>query len=372
MIASTHFSNRLAAVRRMMAERNLDALMVLVGENRYYLTGFTGEDTQFDETAGILLIAPERIVLATDARYEEQARRESAVDDVVIYKKGISEVLPDLLASLKTRRLGFESVRLSFRDYCKIKDSCGAAARPTELIPVEGIVESLRTVKEEDEILAMRESLALAESAFESLMAWLVPGLTEAQVAWELEKTMRDIGAPSLAFSSIMASGPNSALPHAVPTTRKIAAREPLLFDWGAVLNHYCSDISRMICFSRPDDMLRKVYRTVRDAQQKAVEAARPGMNSRAVDAVAREHIEAMGFKNRFGHGLGHGVGLAVHEAPRISPLQDTILTPGMVFTVEPGVYIPGWGGVRIENMVVVREDGVEVLNRSGTHLNIL
>jgi Xaa-Pro aminopeptidase len=189
--------------------------------------------------------------------------------------------------------------------------------------------------------------------------------MTEQEAAWNLEKTLREAGAEALSFPVIVAGGPNSAMPHAVPGNRALMAGEPILFDWGVRLNGYCSDISRTLVMGKPDDTFQKVFQTVREAQEMAVAAVKPGIDARSVDAVARSHIEKMGFKDRFGHGLGHGVGLAIHEKPRLSPLSDDVLKPGMICTVEPGIYLPGWGGVRLENMIVVTADGAEVLNKT-------
>jgi Xaa-Pro aminopeptidase len=174
---------------------------------------------------------------------------------------------------------------------------------------------------------------------------------------------MREAGAEGISFPVITAAGPNAALPHAVPGDHQIAEGEPILFDWGARLEGYCSDISRTVVLGKADDTFRKVFSAVFEAQQKAIESIRPGMTGKQVDLVAREHIEQAGFGGKFGHGLGHGTGLAVHEAPRLSPIREDVLEAGMVFTVEPGIYLPEWGGVRLENMVVLREDGPEVLN---------
>ena len=180
-----------------------------------------------------------------------------------------------------------------------------------------------------------------------------------------MEKGMREAGADALSFPTIVAAGTNSALPHAIPGDRVINNGEPILFDWGARLNGYCSDISRTVVLGKPDSTFEKVFQTVLDAQRLATDAIKPGISSKAVDKVARDHIETKGFGGKFGHGLGHGTGLAIHESPRLSPLKDIVLEPGMVSTVEPGVYLPDWGGVRLENMIVVRNNGAEVLNRT-------
>jgi Xaa-Pro aminopeptidase len=347
-----------------MTSTGIDTLLVLVGENRRYLSGFTGEDTQFDESAGALLINPDSLILATDSRYDLQARQEAPLYEVACYKEGLDKDLAALLKRLGTRRLGFERIRLSVGLYEKIVQALREAALQVELVALEDLVEKNRIIKENDEIDAIRQALAMAETAFSQCLTLIKPGMTEKEIAWLMEKAMRDGGADGLSFPVIVASGPNSALPHAVPGDRKIRSGEPILFDWGVRLNGYCSDISRTVVFGTPDATFENVFQTVLGAQQKAIAAIRSGVSSKAVDKVARDHIDAKGFAGKFGHGLGHGTGLAIHELPRLSPLKDMVLESGMVSTVEPGIYLPDWGGVRLENMIVVRDEGAEVLNR--------
>ncbi len=356
---------RIDLLRQKLADIGSDTLLVLTDENRRYLSGFTGHDTQFDESAGALLITTDRLILATDFRYELQARHEAPLYKIVCYKKSLSEELPGLLTSLGTKTLAFESVRLSYLEYRKMSDAIGEAGLEVILKPVQDVVETLRIKKSEVEIETLRQALALAESAFTECVTKIKPGMTEKELAWMMEKGMREAGAEALSFPTIVAAGPNSALPHAIPGDRIIKVGEPLLFDWGARLNGYCSDISRTVIIGQPDDTFTKIFQTVLEAQRLAIEAIKGGVSSMAVDRIARDHIEREGFGGKFGHGLGHGTGLAIHEAPRLSPLKDTLLEPGMVTTVEPGVYLENWGGVRLENMVVVRADGAEVLNRT-------
>jgi Xaa-Pro aminopeptidase len=355
---------RIERLRRKMAAVNIDTFMVTVAENRHYLSGYSAEDTQFDETAGALFITGDRLLLATDSRFELQAEREAPSFERFIYKKGLEKELTGILVELGTRRLGFESVRVTVQQLETIRSALSANGLSVEIEATEGIVEGLRLRKDEAEIDAIGRALLLAESAFDRILPEVSPGRTEADLAWALERSLREMGADALSFPTITAAGTNAALPHAVPGNRKIAAGEPLLFDWGARLDGYCSDISRTVFVGEPDETFRKVFTAVYDAQQKAIEAIRPGVSGKAVDKVARDHIDQCGFGDYFGHGLGHGAGLAVHEAPRLSPVRDDILAPGMVFTVEPGIYLPKWGGVRLENMVVLREEGPEVLNR--------
>jgi Xaa-Pro aminopeptidase len=356
-------AERIKRLRELLPGTQNDTLLVLADENRRYLSGFTGQDTQYDESAGVLLITGNDLMLATDTRYELQARNEARLYKIVCYKKGLAEELPGLLKALGTKTLGFESVRLSVHQYRKISDAISEANLEVTLNPVEDLVEQLRIKKAETEIATLRSALSLAETAFSECVKKIKPGMTEKELAWIMEKGMREAGAEALSFPTIVASGPNSALPHAIPGDRRIRAGEPLLFDWGARLDGYCSDISRTVVIGEPDDTFKKVFRTVLDAQHRAIDAIKAGVSSRAVDSIARDHIEKQGFGGMFGHGLGHGTGLAIHEAPRLSPLKDTVLEAGMVTTVEPGIYLGDWGGVRLENMVVVREDGAEVLN---------
>ena len=359
------FKKRIKQLRDSFPESGIDTFMVLVEENRRYLSGFEGEDTQFDESAGALFISDSQCILATDSRFVVQAEHEAPLYEIVCTKEGLSKQLPDILTSLKTIRLGFESRRLSYFQYQQFTEEIASAGLSVEFADFEDMVENFRVLKQEPEIGAIRAALSIAESVFEEYVRIISPGMTEKEVAWELEKRLRESGADALSFPTIVASGPNSALPHAIPGDRKLCQGEPVLFDWGVKRNGYCSDISRTVIIGEPDETFRKVFSTVLEAQRKAIEAVKPGISTKTVDGIARAYIESMGFKDKFGHGLGHGVGLAIHEPPRLSPLSDKPLEPNMVFTVEPGIYLPEWGGVRLENMVVVREEGVEILNRT-------
>jgi Xaa-Pro aminopeptidase len=354
---------RIKQIRQALAENELDALMVSVQENRYYLSGFSGEDTQFDESAGALLITDQHLLLATDSRYTLQAQAETSGFDIHCYREGLDKALPDIVGPLGIQRLGFESVRISHKNHEAYLQVLSALTPPVALVATENLVENLRRVKSEIEIEATIDALQLAEQAFYTVLETLRPGMTETQVAWSMEKTMREAGAQGLSFPVIVASGPNSALPHAVPTDRKLDRGEPILIDWGARLNEYCSDTTRTLTLGPPDKQFKNVFDTVVAAREMAIDAIRAGASGTAVDKIARDHIEKNGYAGKFGHSLGHGTGLAVHEGPRLSPIKDDRLEAGMIVTVEPGIYIPGWGGVRMENQVVVRQDHAQVLN---------
>ena len=356
-------AKRIDAIRQALPQNDLDALMVSIQENRYYLSGYTGEDTQFDESAGVLIVTGQDLILATDSRFDLQAKNESPGFDIFCHKKGLETELPDIVGPLGINRLGFESVRLSHKTFTAFGDALEKAKLPVTLVPSSDIAETLRQIKSEDEIETTRKALRIAEKALNKVVAELHSGMTEKEIAWNLEKAMREGGARGLSFPTIVASGPNSALPHAIPTDRKIRPGEILLIDWGARFNHYCSDTTRTFFLGEPDEQFKKAFRTVVEARDMAIEAIKAGINGKAVDKIARDHIEKNGFAGKFGHGLGHGTGLAIHESPRLSPIKDQQLSSGMIVTVEPGVYLPGWGGIRMENQVVVRDDHAEVLN---------
>jgi Xaa-Pro aminopeptidase len=350
-----------------MTTAQVDALLLMGPENRRYLSGFSGEDTQCDESAGALLISADTLLLATDSRFVTQAETEAPFFETYCYREGLHAALPELLVKLKTKRLGFESVWTSYWQYQKMAQALQDADMKIALVPTEDTVENLRARKSPEEISATRAALEIAETVFEQVAYGIKPGMRERDIAWAMEKKMRESGAEALSFDTIVASGPNSALPHAIPGERKLQTGEPVLFDWGARRDGYCSDTSRTVIIGPPDDTFTRVYQVVRDAQRMAIDAIRAGVSSKKVDAVARDYIDQQGFQGKFGHGLGHGTGLAIHEAPRLGPVKDTRLEAGMLVTVEPGIYLPEWGGVRLENMVVVMEDGAEVLNRLGT-----
>lgn len=357
------YAHRLEKLRKDLHDRSIDTFWALKGENRLYLSGFKGHDGQCDESAGSLFITRNRQLLTTDSRYIEQAKKEAADFEPLCYTKGLVDLLPEILKDLKTERLGFEAGRLSCLQFQKVSDALKEAGISVDLIPCDEMVESLRIIKEDFEIEAIKRSIAITELALTSILEGIAPGMSEKDVAWSIEKGIREKGAEEVSFPPIVASGENSALPHAIPTNRKIKTGEPILFDLGSRLNGYCSDMTRTVILGKPDTQFKDIVQIVYDAQQRAIESIRAGVSGKSVDKVARDHIYEKGFKGKFGHGLGHGVGLAVHENPALNPTQDIILESGMVVTVEPGIYIPGWGGVRLENMVVVRENGAEVLN---------
>lgn len=347
------FLERLQRVRTRLSEEGLDSLLVSHPENRRYLSGFTG-------SFGYLLISQEEALLATDFRYFQQVQEQAPAYTLAKVQGGTVESLASILQQhvAEGARLGFEAEHLTVALYEKLREDVGTV----QWVPTQGLVERLRAVKDPEEVAAIRRAVALADDVLEAILPTLRPGVTEREVAWRLESAMRERGAEKVSFDLIVASGPNGAKPHAVTTDRPLGRGEPIVMDMGCVVDGYCSDLTRTVILGEPDGRFRDLYDLVLQAQRAAEEGIRPGLSGREADALAREILDAAGYKEEFGHSLGHGVGLEVHELPRLSALAEEPLQEGMVFTVEPGVYIPGWGGIRIEDVAVLRADGVEVL----------
>ncbi len=361
-----YIEQRVTRLRKELATTDIDTLIIFSDENRRYLSGFTGEDGSYDESAGILIITQDHLTLATDSRFETQAAREAEGYDIYCYKKGLAVELPPLFEALHSRIIGVESARLTHALFTKIKEETMQAGLDCQFQSEDTLLKQVRIRKDETEIKMIKKALAIAETSFLELRTMIHPGMTEKKAAWLLEKFMRQNGADALSFPVIAASGENSALPHAIPGDRSFHTGEPLLFDFGARLEGYCSDTSRTLVIGSPDDTFKEAYEVLNIAQQMAVDAIVPGIKCSDIDKIARDHINRSRFKDTFGHGLGHGVGLAIHEAPRLSSLDDSLLQPGMVVTVEPGIYLPQWGGIRLENMIHVTESGADVLNTMG------
>lgn len=353
------YSSRLRRVRAALAGRGLDGVLVTGPENRRYLSGFRAEDHDFDESSGALLILRREAMLLTDGRYEAQARQEAPGWPIVVYRQGLAPALKELISQARGRRLAFEPRYLAYEAYGRLKK----ALPDVELLSLEGRIEAMRAEKSPDEVVAIRKAIAVAEAIFDEVWQSLRPGVNEKEVAWRILEGLHKQGYGS-SFPPIVASGPNAALPHAVPTNRRIREGEPVIIDMGAKVDGYCSDMTRTAFLGAPADPFRKVYSVVRKAQRAAQESLYAGVTGRRVDAVARRIIEKAGYGPFFAHSLGHGVGLAIHEAPSLSIRARRSLRPGMVVTVEPGIYLPGQGGVRLENMVLVEVDGATVLSQ--------
>jgi Xaa-Pro aminopeptidase len=358
------YRKRTAFLKEKLGDLPVDTLWILQPENRRYLSGFKAADGQLTESSGSILITKKESLLVTDSRYTTEAQHEVVDFEVVTIKKGLVESFPALLGRLGTRNLGFEENHVTWGLHQELAKAFRKLSPPVRLIPLKGLVENLREVKDPVEVKAMEASADLMSRILTEIIESLRPGRTEKQIAWQIEGLAREGGAETLAFPSIVASGPNSALPHAVPTDRKIKAKEPITFDVGVKLDGYCCDMTRTVFLNGATARFRKIYKTVREAQLAALERIRPGLESTAPDATAREIIRNAGFGDYFGHSLGHGVGLATHEGPRLGPEKPVTLKEGMVVTDEPGIYIPGQGGVRLEEMVVIEKNGARILTK--------
>lgn len=360
---------RIKKLQDGLRRKKIDAILISRPENRRYLSGYKAPDHGINETAGIIFVpARSQARLLTDFRYQLQAEQETSLQ-VTLYQKGILPLLRDLLNEYKVKRFAFESHYTLHSFSLKLVDL--AEKIGVELIPVTDTVEKLRAIKSEAEIDMIRHSVRLNESVFQSIYKRLEPQMTEIGIAAAIETKMREAGAEGPSFSTIVASGVNGALPHAVPNNKPVGNNSGITVDMGLVLGGYCSDMTRTIVIGKADSAYKRIHRLVRKAQLAGMEAVKPGIMMKDVDRTARKIIADEGHGKHFGHSLGHGVGLAVHEAPSISFRSRQKLKPGMVITIEPGIYITGWGGVRLENMVVVREDGYENLNKDTTFLDI-
>jgi Xaa-Pro aminopeptidase len=360
------FQTRLAATRRLLHEAGLDGLLISCPENRRYLSGFTAMDSHINESSGLLLITKEAAHLLTDFRYRDWAAAEAPLFDIQIYTKGLAKLLPELLKDLKGGRVGFESFYLTYYSFHKITQETEDAGLQIAWQPVENLVEQVRVIKDSEEIRLISKSLAITEKVIAEVSAQLRAGLAEKEVAWMIELALRDYGAQGPSFPPMVAFGTNSARPHHDPGDRQLRIGEPIIIDLGAVYQGYCSDMTRTFCLGKPEAKFKEIYSIVRQAQKTAEAGIKAGMMSDAADSLAREVIDAAGYKEAFGHSLGHGVGLAVHENPSLSPMKErsVALEAGMIATVEPGIYLSDWGGVRLEDMILVQADGTRVLNQ--------
>ncbi len=364
------YPKRIARLQALLRRKKIDALLVSQPENRRYLSGFRGGDHGIAETSGVLLIpAKGSVRLLTDFRYKLQAEREVPWAEVIVYGKGLLFLLGELLEDLCVRSPAFESHYTLHSFAAKMTAMLGKKGIAT--IPTEDIVETMRQVKDEEEIELIRRAVRLNEEVFAEIYGGIAGYQSEIDIALAIESTMRRRGAEGPSFATIVASGENGALPHAVPGRQPIARDGSLTIDMGLVQDGYCSDMTRNFVPGQATGRYLELHRLVRQAQLAGMAAIRAGVRGCDADRAARKVIADAGYGEYFGHSLGHGVGLAVHEEPRLSFRNKKKLRTGMVVTVEPGIYIPGWGGIRLENMVVVREDGCENLNRDTTWLDI-
>lgn len=343
-----------------MSSWKVDILLITTPENIRYLSGFTG-------TSGVIVITSHDAFFLTDSRYAAQSEYEVSGLRVKIYKKQTEDVA-FLINRLKPRCIGFEANGLTYEMYRRLK----GLLQGKRLVPLSDDINRIRAIKSAGELKLMRRAVGLAAVGFNAAMNCITAGIRECDAALNMEMEIRKNGADGLSFDIIVASGIRAALPHGKASTKVIKKAETVIVDLGARYQGYHSDETCTFMVGKPGREQKKVYQIVKDAHDKAIEAVRPGVKASYVDSVARAFIKDAGYGKYFGHGTGHGVGLAVHEWPNISPYNDDVLEEAMVFTIEPGIYIHGWGGVRIEDMVIVKNDGCEVLTEMSKEMVIL
>ncbi|MCK9520304.1 MAG: aminopeptidase P family protein [Dehalococcoidia bacterium] len=366
-------NDRLDRIRAAMAEEGLDALLVssavedmfgLNAQNRTYVSGFTG-------STGYVLVTRDRAIIALDFRYTEQGGQECVPFGFEVWKREghHKEWIPNLIryAELTGRKIGVSKADMSLAEYDTLQRSIEElpwALRP-EIGPASPIIEKLRQRKTIEELMVLEKAIQVADNAFERVQAAVEPGMTERRIAEMVREAVRDLGASDVSFDTIVAAGPHGALPHASPRDVPVQAGEPIVIDMGARYDGYCSDLTRTFVVGEPPARFREIYDIVFAAQQAAIEGIEPGMTGVQADELARSVIHNAGYGDEFGHGLGHGVGLQVHEAPYLGPTSEDVIEEGMVFTIEPGIYLPGEFGVRIEDIVVLENGKARVLSHA-------
>ena len=351
---------KLTKLRAALRELEIDAILVTSEYNRRYITGFTG-------SSGVAIISQQDAVFITDFRYTEQATEQVQGFDIVQHSGVIQQAVAEQVKKLGIESIGFEQDAMTYATYELYKHVISA-----KFVPVSDVIEKIRLIKTEEEINIIKVACEIADNAFSHILTYIKPGLTELDVSNELEFFMRKQGATSSSFDTIVASGIRSALPHGVATTKVIEQGDFVTLDFGALYNGYISDMTRTIAVGQPSEKLVEMYNAVLKAQLLAVEKVGPGMTGIEADAIARDYLKSIGYGEAFGHSTGHGIGLEVHEGPGLSCRSSTMLQPNMVVTIEPGVYVPGIGGVRIEDDIIITNSGNELLTHSTKELLIL
>lgn len=351
---------KLQKLRKILQEQNIDGILITNEYNRRYMTGFTG-------TAGVAIVSQNDAVFITDFRYTEQATAQIKDYRIVQHEVTLLEEIATQVKAMGIKLLGFEKDSVSYGTYDLYKNIIQA-----DLVPVSGLIEKIRLIKTAQEINIIKVACEIADHAFTHILDYIKPGKTELDVSNELEFFMRQQGATQSSFDTIVASGLRSALPHGVATNKVIEKGDFVTLDFGALYNGYISDITRTVAVGEPSEKLVEMYNTVLASQLLALEKVGPGLTGIQADAIARDYLTEKGYGEAFGHSLGHGIGLEVHEGPGLSKRSNTVLEPGMAVTIEPGVYVPGVGGVRIEDDILITESGNELLTHSTKELIIL
>lgn len=352
---------RLTGLRKQLTENQVDAVLITSPSNRRYITGFTG-------SAGYALITKNEAVFITDFRYITQAGKQAQLFEIIQHDGIIVDAVKDQLERFNVKTLGFEQDFVTYSLFKQFTDKFDGV----DILPLSQVVEKLRLVKDEEELMLVKKAAEIADKAFAYLLTTIKPGMKEIDVAIALEYKMRELGADGVSFSTIVASGYRSALPHGIACEKVIETGDFVTIDFGAIYKGYVSDITRTIVMDEPSDKQKEIYNIVLEAQLHGVNNIKPGMNGIEADALTRDIINNYGYGEYFGHGTGHGIGIDVHEGPTLSPRGEIVLTPGMIVTVEPGIYIPDFGGVRIEDDVVITQDGGEILTKTTKELIII
>nr|WP_246421514.1 Xaa-Pro peptidase family protein [Texcoconibacillus texcoconensis] len=347
-------------MRETFQDASIDGILVASSTNRRYLSKFTG-------TAGVVLISENEAKLITDFRYTDQAEEQAVGFEIVEHSGPIVDEVANQIEQLGLKKVGFEKDHLTYAQYETYREKVN-----TNLVPVSGLVEKLRMVKDEQEIQTLQEAVDIADETFNHIQSFIRPGVKEIDVANEIEFFMRKQGAVSSSFDIIVASGYRSALPHGVASEKTIQHGELVTLDFGAYYKGYCSDITRTVAVGEPSEELKAIYNTVYEAQKLAMNQIKAGLTGKEADKIARDYITERGYGKYFGHSTGHGLGMEVHEGPGVSHRSNVTLKPGMVVTVEPGIYISGVGGTRIEDDTVIAENGNRSLSKSTKELLIL
>ena len=349
------YARRRGAVATALSRKKLNAFMVTSPESRRYLSGFTGEDMGCTETAGLMVIFKNASYLFTDGRFDTQARAETSGINIVTCKNGMELSIKKVFNEFNVKKVGFEAGTISVRLFEKIKN----ALDDVEFVALDELISGYRLEKDQEELDAIKEAVMVGEQCLEKALKAIKPGITEKEAQWIILKHIHQASdGPS--FPPIVASGPNSAMPHAIAGDRILGEDEPIIIDMGVKLKGYASDMTRTIFFGEPPEKFKEIYSCVKAAKEEAERSIRAGMTGKEADSIARRIIRQAGFGQYFTHALGHGVGLSVHEAPTLSQRYRRRLRTNSVVTVEPGIYIPGQGGVRLEDMGVIREDSFE------------
>lgn len=355
------FKNRLKRLREKLKLKDVEAVLINKRENYFYLSGFTG-------TFAHLVISQDDAYLITDFRYTEQARNQASAYKVVECSGNSIDALNEIINKIGIKKIGFEENYLTYQIFTEYKNRFSAS----DFLPFGKEIGELRVIKDEVEIASIKKAVEIADEAFTHILKLIKPGVREIEIAAEIEYHMKKLGASGPSFDTIVASGKRAAMPHGVASEKVIEMGDIITLDYGCIYNNYCSDMTRTVFLGEPDKELIKIYEIVKRAQFQALASAHRGLKGKDIDSIARSIISESGYGANFGHSLGHGVGIEIHEEPRLSVRGEVVMENGMVVTVEPGIYVEDLGGVRIEDMIVINDQKPDVLTSSTKEIIIL